>query len=88
MKKNQRKERDELICFLPVIGEAYQLKELINDLMDFIDIDEAAVLFFLCDIVDESEINPFNKFTKTLKIHCKGIMNDFKYKGTNVVLKG
>lgn len=85
----QRQQRDELIEILPVIGDAYRLKELFNDLWDFNNKDEAAAfLAFWCDLVNESKVQPFKAFVNTLKSHWTGIMNYFGSKITNGILEG
>ncbi len=85
----EKQQREELIELLPVIGKAYRLKELFNDLWEFEDKDEAApFLSFWCDNVEESGIKPFKEFARMIKLHWSGIINYFDAKISNGVLEG
>ncbi len=89
LSQREKQQREELIELLPVIGEAYRLKELFNDLWGFRDKDEAApFLSFWCDNVEESGITPFKEFVKMIKSHWSGIINYFDAKISNGVLEG
>lgn len=89
LSSKQRQQRDELVEILPVIGEAYSLKELFNDLRGFNDKEKAvAFLPFWCDLVKDSKVYPFKPFVNTLKAHWAGIMNYFDSKITNGILEG
>jgi len=85
----EKQQREELIELLPVIGQAYRLKELFNDLWGLRDKEEAsAFLSFWCDNVEESGIKPFNEFSKMIKSHWSGIINYFDAEISNGVLEG
>ena len=85
----EKQQREELIELLPVIGKAYRLKELFNDLWEFEDKDEAApFLSFWCDNVEESGIKPFKEFARMIKLHWSGIINYFDAKISNGILEG
>lgn len=86
----QRKaEREELIELFPVLGEAYRLKELLNDFWDFTENEDASgFLAFWCDLAEESKIYPFVELARTIKSHWSGIINFIESKITNGVLEG
>ena len=85
----QKQDREQLIELLPTIGEAYRLKLLFNDFWTFKNKDEAAgFLAYWCDLVQESGIYPFIKFTNTLKSHWSGLINFAESKISNGVMEG
>ncbi len=89
LSQREKQQREELIELLPVIGQAYRLKELFNDLWGFKDKEEAApFLSFWCDNAEESGIQPFKEFVKMIKAHWSGIINYFDTKISNGVLEG
>ena len=84
----QIKEANELITLLPIIGEAYRLKQLFDDFWEMKDEQEAqGFLAYWSDLVYESKIQPLIKFVATLKTHWYGIANYTKYKISNGILE-
>ena len=73
---SKRKTLGELIKLFPLLGEAYRLKELFNDLWK--QETEEDVMVFLKDWfeqVEASKIESFKKFAKTVMAHRSGIIN-------------
>jgi transposase len=88
LSKKQRNERTNFITLYPVLGEAFRLKELFDDFWNFKEVEEAsAFLAYWCDLADESTIQPFKKFSNTIKAHWSGIINYIKTHITNAVLE-
>ncbi len=89
LSEEQRIAKSELIENYPILGEAYRLKELFNDFWDFKDPEEAtAFLAYWCDLTEEANIKPFNKFVNTIKAHWKGIVNYIHANISNGILEG
>lgn len=85
----QRDQREELIQLYPVLGEAYRLKVLFDDFWDMDNTQDAAgFLAFWCDMVEQSGIFPFIRFSQTLKAHWSGIVNYIESRMTNGILEG
>jgi len=89
MSARQKKEREDLIELLPVIGKAYRLKTLFQDFWEFKDKEEAeSFLAYWCDLVEEEGVIPFQKFVGTLKAHWRGIVNYIGSQIANGILEG
>ena len=90
--KLKNKEKDELDMILlayPRLGEAYRLKELFVDFWDIREKEEAlGFLTFWCDMVMETDIQPFKKFVSTLKAHWSGIVNFIDSRINSGILEG
>jgi len=87
---NKRKqELSELITLFPTLGDAYRLKELFQDLWEM-ETEEEATAFLVdwCKQVEQSGIEPFKKFTKTIKAHWTGIVNFCETEINNGILEG
>lgn len=80
---------NELITLFPTLGKAYRLKELFNDLWEM-ETEEEAIAFLVewCKEVDESGIEPFKQFAKTVKSHWQGIVNFCETEISNGILEG
>ena len=81
-------ELNQLITLYPTLGEAYRLKVLFNDLWTMPD--KSSVIAFIdqwFDEVEQSKIQPFMKFAKTVKAHLSGIINFVETKITNAILE-
>ena len=73
----------------PKLGEGYRLKELFNDFWDIKDTEEAtAYLTYWCDLVQDTNIQPFLKAAKTIKGHWSGIINYINSRLNNGILEG
>ena len=84
----KQSELKELITLYPTLGEAYRLKILFNDLWTMPDKDAAtAFIDQWFDEVEQSKIQPFMKFAKTVKAHLSGIINFVETKITNAILE-
>jgi len=89
LNENQRIAKYQLIEDYPVLGEAYRLKELFNDFWDFKDPEDAeAFLAYWCDIVEESNLIAFRKFSNTIKAHWSGVVNYINARISNGILEG
>ena len=78
-----------LIKLFPILGEAYRLKELFNDLWDMKSQKEAeAFLEDWCSQVDKAGIEPFKRFANTVKSHWSGIVNFCETRINNGILEG
>ncbi len=87
---NKKKQTlNELVTLFPTLGEAYRLKELFNDLWEM-ETEEEAIAFLVqwCKEVDESGIEPFKQFSKTVKTHWQGIVNFCETEINNGILEG
>lgn len=88
---SDRKKQDlnELITLFPVLGKAYRLKELFNDLWEMETEDEATkFLVDWCREVDKEGIEPFKRFARTVKAHWSGIVNFCETEINNGILEG
>lgn len=89
LSKSQKRAKYELLELLPTLGEACRLAEVFNDFWSFKDRETAeSFLAFWCDSVDESEVQPFKTFVKTVKSHWSGIVNYIDSKISNGILEG
>jgi transposase len=87
--KKKQDELDYLLMAYPRLGEAYRLKELFNIFWELDDTEEAiAFLAFWCDMVLETDIQPFKQFVRTLKAHWSGIISYVKAKINSGVMEG
>jgi transposase len=90
-KLSHKKSQDlsSLITLFPTLGQAYRLKELFNDLWEM-ETEEEATAFLVewCKEVDQSGIEPFKKFSKTVKVHWQGIINFCQTEINNGILEG
>jgi transposase len=85
----QKSDREMLIELLPNIGKAYQLKMLFSDFWDFKHRDEAAsFLSYWCDLVEEANIAPLNRFAQMIKSHWSGLINYIGAQIANGILEG
>ncbi|MCH6559487.1 transposase, partial [candidate division KSB1 bacterium] len=86
---DKKQELNKLIKLYPILGKAYRLKELFNDLWDMESEEEAgAFIVDWCKEVDATDIQPFKKFTKTIKSHWTSIINFCETGITNGILEG
>jgi len=78
-----------LLDYYPTLGEGYRLKQLFSEFWDIEDKQEAeAYLTYWCDLVEDSQIQPFIKAAKTIKAHWSGIINYIESKINNGILEG
>jgi transposase len=79
---------NELITLFPTLGEAYRLKTVFNDLWEMPN-KQAATAFIdcWCAEVEQSKIQPFMTFAKTVKSHLSGIVNFVETRITNAILE-
>ena len=78
----------KLITLFPTLGEAYRLKTLFNDLWEMPDKQSAtAFIEQWCREVEQSKIQPFMAFAKTVKAHLSGIVNFVETHITNAILE-
>jgi transposase len=80
---------DYLLMIFPRLGEGYRLKEMFSIFWELADTEEAlGFLTYWCDMVMETDIQPFKQFVKTLKAHWSGIINYVKAKINSGVMEG
>ena len=78
----------KLITLFPTLGEAYRLKTLFNDLWEMPNKQSAtAFIEQWCREVEQSKIQPFIVFAKTVKAHLAGIVNFVETHITNAILE-
>ncbi len=84
----KQSELSELITLYPTLGEAYRLKVLFNDLWDMPDKNSAtAFISHWFDEVEKSKIQPFMRFSRTVKAHLSGVINFVETRITNAILE-
>jgi transposase len=82
-------ELDYLLMAFPRLGEGYRLKELFGIFWELNDTEDAlGFLTYWCDMVMETDIQPFKQFVKTIKAHWSGIINYVKAKINSGVMEG
>ena len=80
-RQRQKDERDDLIELYLILGEAYRLKELFDDLWEMDNkLDAAGFLAFWCDLTKEAKIIPFIKFSNTVSAHWTGMSQLYRDK--------
>lgn len=85
----KQEKLSELITLYPVLGKAYRLKELFDDVWGMKSKDEAsAFLSSWCNDVEQEGIEPFKRFVKTIKAHWSGIINFCETAINNGILEG
>jgi transposase len=78
-----------LLTLYPVIANAYRLKEMFNEFWDLKTVEEAgSYLAYWCELVKDSQIQPFIKAAKTIMSHWTGIVNYIKSRLNNGILEG
>jgi transposase len=78
----------ELITLFPKLGEAYRLKTLFNDLWEMPNkVAAPAFIEQWCREVEQSKIQAFRVFAKTVKSHLSGIVNFVETHITNAILE-
>ena len=89
LSKAKKKALGEFIILFPVLGEAYRLKELFNDLWEQ-ETEEEAILFLedWFEQVETAGIEAFKRFSKTVKLHRSGIINFCGSRINNGLLEG
>ena len=88
LSESKKTSLNELITLFPSLGEAYRLKTLFNDLWEMPN-KQAATAFIecWCQEVEQSKIQPFMAFAKTVKSHLSGIVNFVETQITNAILE-
>jgi len=87
--EHQKQYKYEFVESFPKLGQGVRLVELFDDFFEFHDKEQAsAYLAWWCDLVEESGINSFCKFVKTVKAHWSGIINYVDAKISNGILEG
>lgn len=82
-------ELDYILMAFPRLGEGYGLKELFSTFWEQDNTEEAlSFLTYWCDIVMDTDIQPFKQFVKTIKAHWSGIINYVKAKINTGVMEG
>ena len=72
----KQNDLDYLLMAYPRLGEGYRLKEMFTEFWNINDKESAeAYLAFWCDMVMDTDIQPFKKFVTTIKGHWSGIIN-------------
>jgi transposase len=85
----RKAQLNEMITLYPVLGQAYRLKELFNDLWEMPDKQAAAdFLTDWCKQVEQTGIAGFNKFVNTVRGHWSGIAEFVHSRINNGILEG
>lgn len=85
---NKKASLSELITLFPKLGEAYRLKTLFNDLWDMPNkVAATAFIEQWCREVEQSKIQAFMAFAKTVKSHLPGIVNFIETHITNAIIE-
>lgn len=87
--EQQKRSKSIFIESFPKLGESVRLVELFDDFFEFDDKEQAAgYLAYWCDLVEESQLFPFQKVARTMKSHWTGIINYADAKISNGILEG
>jgi transposase len=82
-------ELDYMLMAFPRLGEGYRLKELFSTFWEQENTEEAlSFLTYWCDMVMDTDIQPFKQFVKTVRAHWSGIINYVKAKINTGVMEG
>jgi transposase len=85
----RKAQLNEMITLYPVLGQAYRLKELFNDLWQMPDKQAAAdFLTDWCKQVEQAGIAGFNQFVNTVRGHWSGIAEFVHSRINNGLLEG
>jgi len=80
---------DYMLMAFPRLGEGYRLKELFGTFWELDNTEDAlSFLTYWCDMVIDTDIQPFKQFVKTIKAHWTGIINYVKAKINTGVMEG
>ena len=84
----KQSELTEMVKLYPIIGEAYRLKILFNDLWEMPSAKSARIFIEQwCREVELSGIQAFISFSKTVRAHLIGITNYVETKINNAILE-
>jgi transposase len=85
----KQEELDYLTMLYPRLGEGFRLKEMFSIFWEQPTVEEGmSYLSFWCDLVMETDIQPFKKFVNTIKAHWSGLINYLKSKINSGVMEG
>ena len=85
----KQNDLDYLLMAYPRLGEGYRLKEMFTEFWNIKDGESAeSYLAFWCDMVMETDIQPFKKFVNTIKGHWSGIINYIKSGINSGIMEG
>ena len=89
LSENKAQALSDFITLYPMLGKAYRLKELFNDLWEM-ETEEQATQFLVewYKEVEDSGIESFKPFLKTIKTHWQGIVNFCETQINNGILEG
>jgi transposase len=86
---DQKRTKYELMELFPKLGDGVRFVELFDDFFTFKNKEQAAAyLAWWCDLVEDSNIYPFQSFVKSVKSHWSGIINWYDHKISNGILEG
>ena len=87
--EEQKRDKSIFIESFPKLGEGVRLVELFDDFFEFHDKEQAAgYLAYWCDLVEDSQLYPFQKIARTIRAHWTGIINYADAKISNGILEG
>lgn len=85
----KQNDLDYLLMAYPRLGEGYRLKEMFTEFWNIKDVESAeSYLAFWCDMVMDTDIQPFKKFVNTIKGHWSGIINYIKSGINSGIMEG
>lgn len=89
LSEQAKEAKYNILELMPSMANAYRLKELFAEFWTFRTKEEAAAyLFYWCDLVEESKIQPFIQAAKTLKAHWFGMVAYAESNLNNGILEG
>jgi transposase len=84
----KKQQLHQLLSVFPTLGEAYRLRETLNEIWQIEDPQVAqAYLSTWCDYALETNVIAFRKVVKTFRGHWSGIVTYFHHRTTNAVLE-
>lgn len=88
LSEKKQAELELLIKKFPTLGQAYRLRELLQDIWRNQDSEQAIIqLEAWCDLALDLKTPAFNAVVKTFKAHWSGIIQYFKNRITNAILE-
>lgn len=85
---SKKQELQQLLTMFPKLGEAYRLREMLNEVWDIKDPQEAeAFLAAWCDYASQAGVQAYKKVVNTFKAHWSGIVAYFHHRITNASLE-
>lgn len=89
LSSKKQNDLDYLLHAYPRLGEGYRLKEMFAEFWNIKDVESAeSYLAFWCDMVMDTDIQPFKKFVNSIKGHWSGLINYIKSGLNSGIMEG